>query len=55
MHILIGVSRWGHCLNLLLNTWKNRNMPIDIVGEVSNHDELRSLTERYGVEYRLLP
>ena len=55
MKVLVAVSRWGHCLNLLLNTWKNRSMPIDIVGVVSNHDELRSFTEWYGVEYHHLP
>ncbi len=53
--VLIAVSRWGHCLNMLLNTWKNRNMPIDIVGVVSNHDDLRSLTEWYGVDYHHFP
>ena len=53
--VLVAVSRWGHCLNMLLNTWKNRSMPIDIVGVVSNHDELRAFTEWYGVDYHYLP
>lgn len=53
--VLIAVSRWGHCLNMLLNTWKHRNMPIEIVGVVSNHEDLRALTEWYGVEFHHLP
>lgn len=53
--VLVAVSRWGHCLNMLLNTWKNRSMPIDIVGVVSNHETLREFTEWYGVEYHYLP
>lgn len=53
--VLIAVSRWGHCLNTLLNTWKNRNMPIDIIGVVSNHDDLRSFVEWYDVPFHYLP
>src|SRR5690606_2088720 len=32
--VLIAVSQWGHCLNALLNSWKNGSLPIDIVGVV---------------------
>ncbi len=53
--VLIAVSRWGHCLNMLLNTWKNRTMPIEIVGVVSNHEDLRSFTEWYDVPFHYLP
>ncbi len=55
MRVLVAVSQWGHCLNMLLNTWKNRNMPIDIVGVVSNHETLRDFVEWYGVDFHYLP
>ena len=53
--VLIAVSKWGHCLNMLLNTWRNRNIPIEIVGVVSNHQDLRELTQWYNVGYHYLP
>jgi formyltetrahydrofolate deformylase len=53
--VLIAVSQWGHCLNALLNTWKNGSLPIDIVGVVSNHTTMRNLTEWYQVPFHYLP
>lgn len=53
--VLIAVSQWGHCLNNLLNSWKRGTLPVEIVGVVSNHEEMRSLTEWYGVPYHYLP
>ena len=53
--VVIAVSQWGHCLNNLLNAWKNNSLPVDIVGVVSNHDDMRRLTEWYGLEYHYLP
>lgn len=55
MKVLIAVSQWGHCLNNLLNTWKNGTLPVDIVGVVSNHETMRSITEWYGLPYHYLP
>lgn len=55
MRVLIAVSQWGHCLNNLLNAWKAGSLPIDIVGIVSNHEDMRSLTEWYGLPYHYLP
>lgn len=55
MPVLIGVSKWGHCLNRMLDAWKHRDMPIDIVGVFSNHEDLRDMTEWYGVPYHYLP
>ena len=52
---MIAVSQWGHCLNNLLNSWKNGSLPVDIVGVVSNHNEMRSLVEWYGLPYHYLP
>jgi formyltetrahydrofolate deformylase len=53
--LLIAVSQWGHCLNNLLNGWKHGSLPVDIVGIVSNHENMRSLTEWYGLPYHYLP
>ena len=53
--IVIAVSQWGHCLNTLLNSWKRGYLPVDIVGVVSNHEDMRGLCEWYGVDYHYLP
>ncbi|RYY02102.1 MAG: formyltetrahydrofolate deformylase [Gammaproteobacteria bacterium] len=53
--VLIAVSQWGHCLNALLNSWKNGSLPIDIVGVVSNHNVMRNLTEWYELPFHYLP
>jgi len=53
--VVIAVSQWGHCLNDLLNAWKRGSLPVDIVGVVSNHEEMRKLTEWYEVPYYYLP
>jgi formyltetrahydrofolate deformylase len=52
---LIAVSRWGHCLNTLLNSWKLGSLPVEIVGVVSNHEAMRSVVEWYGLAYHYLP
>jgi formyltetrahydrofolate deformylase (EC 3.5.1.10) len=53
--IVIAVSQWGHCLNTLLNSWKRGYLPVDIVGVISNHEDMRGLCEWYGVDYHYLP
>lgn len=53
--VLIAVSQWGHCLNNLLNAWKGNSLPVEIVGVVSNHEEMRALTEWHGLPYHYLP
>jgi formyltetrahydrofolate deformylase len=53
--IVIAVSRWGHCLNALLNSWKQGSLPVDIAAVVSNHDEMRSLVEWYGLPFHCFP
>ena len=55
MRVLLAVSKWGHCLNSILNSWKSGSLPIDIVGVVSNHDDMRSLVDWYGLPYVHLP
>ncbi len=53
--LLIAVSQWGHCLNNLLNAWKNATLPVEIVGVFSNHEVLRDQVEWYGLPFHYLP
>jgi len=53
--VLIMVSKFGHCLNNLVHAFKTSPMPIDIVGVVSNHDDMRSLVEWHEIPYYHLP
>jgi formyltetrahydrofolate deformylase len=52
---LIVVSKFGHCLNDLLHRWRIGTLPIDVVGVVSNHPDMRPLVEWHGLPYHHLP
>lgn len=52
---IIAVSKYGHCLNDLLFRAKYRNMPIEIVGVVSNHEDFREIVEFNHIEFHYLP
>ena len=53
--LLVLVSKQGHCLNDLLFRAHSRQLPVDIVGVVSNHDEFSALASSYGVPFHHLP
>ena len=53
--LLIAVSKAGHCLNDLLHRWQTGNLPVEVVGVISNHDTLRALTAWHGLPYHHLP
>lgn len=53
--VLIAVSKFGHCLFDLLHRWKAGLLPAEIVGVVSNHEDLRSFVEWSGVPFHYLP
>jgi formyltetrahydrofolate deformylase len=53
--VLIAVSKFGHCLYDLLHRWRSGILPVDIVGVVSNHDDMRSFVEWSGIAYFHLP
>ena len=55
LKVLLAVSKQGHCLNHLLHQWHAGEMPIDVMGVVSNHDDLRRMVEWYGIPYHWLP
>ncbi len=52
---LILVSKFDHCLLDLLHRWKSGDLPIDIVGVVSNHEDCRGLVEYYGLPFTVIP
>ena len=52
---IILVSKFDHCLLDLLHRWKSGDLPIDIVGIVSNHEDCRSLVEYYGLPFTVIP
>jgi formyltetrahydrofolate deformylase len=53
--ILIGVSKFGHCLNDLLHRWRTGVLPVEIVGVFSNHDDMRPICDWHGIPYHYLP
>jgi formyltetrahydrofolate deformylase len=53
--VLIAVSGYNHCLNVLLTKWHSDVLPIDLVGVVSNHETCRDLVEFYGLPFHYLP
>ncbi len=55
MRVVLAVSKWGHCFNGLLHKWRAGTLPVDIVAVVSNHDDMREMSEWYGVPYHYLP
>lgn len=53
--VMIAVSKHGHCLNNLLHKTKSGQLPIEIVAVVSNHPDMREMTEWYNVNYFHFP
>lgn len=55
LRTLIMASREGHCLSDLLFRAREGLLPIDVVGVVSNHPDLRALAEFYGTPFHHIP
>ncbi len=53
--VLIAVSRQAHCLNDLLFRWRAGQLPMDVVGVVSNHMTCAALVEHYGMPFHHEP
>ena len=53
--VLVAVSKYDHCLSVLLNKWRSGALPACIVGVVSNHPDCQSMAEWYGLPYYHLP
>lgn len=55
MRVMIAVSKWSHCLDQLLGSYKRGTLPVEITGVVSNHRTLEPLCEWYQVPFHYLP
>ncbi|GAA5231484.1 formyltetrahydrofolate deformylase [Verticiella sediminum] len=55
MKVVIAVSRLGHCLNHLLHKWHANELDVDIVGVVSNHEDMRRMVDWFGIPFHHLP
>lgn len=55
VRVLIAVSKFGHCLVDLINKQELGQLPIEIVGVVSNHEVMRKTVEWHGLPYHHLP
>jgi len=53
--LLILVSRQGHCLNDLLFRTHSGQLPVEIAGIVSNHQDFAPLAQSYGIPFHWLP
>jgi formyltetrahydrofolate deformylase len=53
--VMIAISKYDHCLNMLLTKWKSGALSVDVVGVISNHDDCRGMVEWYGIPYHYLP
>lgn len=53
--VLLLVSRQGHCLNDLLFRTHAGQLPMDIVGVVSNHRDYEAMARAYGLPFHHLP
>ncbi len=55
LRVAVAVSKQGHCLNDLLHRHRFGEMPIEIAAVISNHEDMRALTEWHGIPYHHLP
>lgn len=53
--VLIMVSQLGHCLNDLLYRHSTGQLPMELVGIVSNHETFRRRVEHEGIAFHHLP
>lgn len=53
--VVLMVSRESHCLVDLLYRWQVGELACDIVGVISNHNDMCALTEWYGIPYFHIP
>ena len=53
--VVLMASRESHCLADLLHRWHTDELDCDIVGVISNHDDLRSMVEWHNIPYFHVP
>lgn len=55
MKAIVMVSREGHCLADLLWRWRSGELDCEIAAVISNHEDLRAMVEREGLEFCHIP
>jgi formyltetrahydrofolate deformylase len=53
--VVLMCSKGSHCMSDLLDRWRTGDLKCDIVGVISNHEDLRGLVQWYGVPYHCVP
>ena len=53
--VVLMCSKQDHCVADLLHRWSTGDLKFDLRGVISNHNDLRPLTEYYGVDYHHVP
>ena len=54
-NLLIAVSKFGHCLYDLIHRWRSGLLPVEIIGVVSNHDDMQAFVAWSGIPWHRLP
>jgi formyltetrahydrofolate deformylase len=53
--VILMVSKFDHCLRDLLYRWETGEMPMQVVGVVSNHETLKPIADRYKLPFIHIP
>lgn len=53
--VLVLVSKQLHCLHDLLYRYQAKQLPVEIVGVASNHEDARGIVEWHGIPFHYLP
>ena len=53
--VLLMVSKFDHCLRDLLYRWESKELAMEVVGIVSNHDAMAPVAARYSLPYYHVP
>ncbi len=53
--VMLMASKEAHCLVDILSRWQADELDCEIVGVISNHLDLQSLVEWYGIPYHYVP
>ena len=53
--VVLMVSKESHCLADLLHRWHSKELAVDIVAVISNHDDLRRMVEWHDIPYHHVP
>jgi len=54
-NVAIFVSKADHCFHDLILRWKSGEYPCEIALIISNHDDMKEVSEGYGIPFHLIP